>query len=99
MLVGSIGLAPSANLDPSHRFPSKFEPVHGSAPDIAGKGIVNPVATILTAAQMLDHLGLEAEATALNAAVANVLASDVKSPDLGGRSSTSEVADAVLAHL
>jgi tartrate dehydrogenase/decarboxylase / D-malate dehydrogenase len=99
MLVGSIGLAPSANLDPSHRFPSMFEPVHGSAPDIAGKGIVNPVATILTAAQMLDHLGLEAEATALNAAVAKVLASDVKSPDLGGRSSTSEVADAVLAHL
>jgi tartrate dehydrogenase/decarboxylase/D-malate dehydrogenase len=99
MLVGSIGLAPSANLDPSHRFPSMFEPVHGSAPDIAGKGIVNPLATIFTAAQMLDHLGLEAEAKALNAAVARVLASEVKSPDLGGRSSTAEVADAVLAHL
>jgi tartrate dehydrogenase/decarboxylase / D-malate dehydrogenase len=99
MLVGSIGLAPSANLDPSHRFPSMFEPVHGSAPDIAGKGIVNPLATIFTAAQMLDHLGLEKEARALNVAVARVLASDVKSPDLGGRSTTAEVADAVLAHL
>jgi tartrate dehydrogenase/decarboxylase / D-malate dehydrogenase len=99
MLVGSIGLAPSANLDPSHRFPSMFEPVHGSAPDIAGKGIVNPLATILTAAQMLDHLGLEKEAAVLNAAVVKVLAGDVKSPDLGGRSTTAEVADAVLAHL
>jgi tartrate dehydrogenase/decarboxylase/D-malate dehydrogenase len=99
ILVGSIGLAPSANLDPSHRFPSMFEPVHGSAPDIAGKGIVNPLATIFTAAQMLDHLGLENKAKALNAAVAQVLASDVKSPDLGGSSTTAEVADAVLAHL
>ena len=97
ILVGSIGLAPSANLDPSHRFPSMFEPVHGSAPDIFGKGIVNPLATILTAAQMLDHLGLGSEAEALNAAVARVLASDVKSPDLDGTNTTTEVADAVLA--
>jgi tartrate dehydrogenase/decarboxylase/D-malate dehydrogenase len=99
ILVGSIGLAPSANLDPTHRFPSMFEPVHGSAPDIAGKGIVNPLATIFTAAQMLDHLGLEKEAVKLNAAVASVLASDVKSPDLGGKSTTTEVADAVLVAL
>jgi tartrate dehydrogenase/decarboxylase/D-malate dehydrogenase len=99
ILVGSIGLAPSANLDPSYRFPSMFEPVHGSAPDIAGRGIVNPLATIFTAAQMLDHLGLEEESKALNAAVAEVLASDVKSPDLGGTSTTAEVADAVLAAL
>lgn len=99
ILVGSIGLAPSANLDPSHRYPSMFEPVHGSAPDIAGKGIVNPLATIFTAAQMLDHLGLPSEAAALNAAVAKVLGSDVKSPDLGGRSTTTEVADAVLREL
>jgi tartrate dehydrogenase/decarboxylase/D-malate dehydrogenase len=99
ILVGSIGLAPSANLDPTHRFPSMFEPVHGSAPDIAGKGIVNPLATIFTAAQMLDHLGLEEEAVKLNAAVAKVLASDVKSPDLGGKATTTEVADAVLAAL
>jgi tartrate dehydrogenase/decarboxylase/D-malate dehydrogenase len=99
ILVGSIGLAPSANLDPTHRFPSMFEPVHGSAPDIAGKGIVNPLATIFTAAQMLDHLGLENEAIQLNAAVAKVLASDMKSPDLGGKATTTEVADAVLAAL
>jgi tartrate dehydrogenase/decarboxylase/D-malate dehydrogenase len=97
ILVGSIGLAPSANLDPTHRYPSMFEPVHGSAPDIAGKGIVNPLATILTCVQMLDHLGLEKEAKAVNAAVAKVLASNIKSPDLGGQSTTTEVADAVLA--
>jgi tartrate dehydrogenase/decarboxylase/D-malate dehydrogenase len=99
ILVGSIGLAPSANLDPSHRFPSMFEPVHGSAPDIAGRGIVNPLATIFTAAQMLAHLGLERESAALNAAVVRVLAGDVKSADLGGKSSTAEVADAVLREL
>jgi tartrate dehydrogenase/decarboxylase / D-malate dehydrogenase len=99
ILVGSIGLAPSANLDPTHRFPSMFEPVHGSAPDIAGKGIVNPLATLFTAAQMLDHLGMEQEAIALNNAIAKVLASDTKSPDLGGKSTTTEVADAVLAAL
>jgi tartrate dehydrogenase/decarboxylase/D-malate dehydrogenase len=99
ILVGSIGLAPSANLDPSHRFPSMFEPVHGSAPDIAGKGIVNPLATVLTAAQMLDHLGLTDAAVQLNAAVAKVLASDTKPPDLGGKSTTTEVADAVLSAL
>jgi tartrate dehydrogenase/decarboxylase/D-malate dehydrogenase len=99
ILVGSIGLAPSANLDPSHKFPSMFEPVHGSAPDIAGKGIVNPFATILTAAQMLEHLGLTEESSALRAAVARVLASDCKPFDLGGKSSTAEVADAVLSEL
>src|SRR5581483_10209565 len=59
ILVGSMGLAASANLDPSRRFPSMFEPVHGSAPDIAGKGIVNPLATILSAGMMLEHLGME----------------------------------------
>jgi tartrate dehydrogenase/decarboxylase / D-malate dehydrogenase len=99
ILVGSIGLAPSANLDPTHRFPSMFEPVHGSAPDIAGKGIVNPVATFFTAAQMLDHLGLEQAAAKLNAAIAKVLASDTKTPDLGGKATTTEVADAVLSAL
>jgi tartrate dehydrogenase/decarboxylase / D-malate dehydrogenase len=99
ILVGSIGLAPSANLDPSRRFPSMFEPVHGSAPDIAGKGIVNPLATIFCAAQMLEHIGMEAEAVRVNAAVAGVLASEVKTPDLGGKSTTQQVADAVVAGL
>src|SRR5882757_5224575 len=82
ILVGSMGLAPSANLDPSRRFPSMFEPVHGSAPDIAGKGIVNPLATIFSAAQMLAHLGMEREAEIVVNAVAGVLATDVKTPDL-----------------
>src|SRR5579872_7079437 len=59
IIVGSMGLAPSANLDPLRRFPSMFEPVHGSAPDIAGKGIVNPLASILSAAMMIEHLGME----------------------------------------
>ncbi len=99
ILVGSMGLAPSANLDPSRRFPSMFEPVHGSAPDIAGKGIVNPLATIFSAAQMLEHLGLEKEASAVTTAIAKVLATEVKTPDLGGKSTTTEVAEAVMAGL
>src|SRR5438046_9411607 len=70
IIVGSMGLAPSANLDPLRRYPSMFEPVHGSAPDIAGKGVVNPLATILSAAQMLDHLGLGDAAEQVVAAVA-----------------------------
>jgi tartrate dehydrogenase/decarboxylase / D-malate dehydrogenase len=99
ILVGSMGLAPSANLDPSRRFPSMFEPVHGSAPDIAGKGVVNPLATIFSAAQMMEHLGMELEAAKVIAAVACVLATDVKTPDLGGKSTTKQVADAVVAAL
>lgn len=99
ILVGSMGLAPSANLDPSRRFPSMFEPVHGSAPDIAGKGIVNPLATIFSAAQMMEHLGMVLESEAVIAAVAKVLATDVKTPDLGGKSTTQQVADAVVAAL
>ena len=100
ILTGSIGLAPSANLDPSRRYPSMFEPVHGSAPDIAGRGIVNPLAAILSASMMLDHLGLPEAAVAVERAVAAVLAEGkVRTPDLGGSSSTREVTDAVLAAL
>jgi tartrate dehydrogenase/decarboxylase / D-malate dehydrogenase len=100
IIVGSMGLAASANLDPSRRFPSMFEPVHGSAPDIAGQGIVNPLATILSAAMMLDHLGLDAPGRDIKAAVAAVLAEGrVRTPDLGGRSSTDEVGSAVLEKL
>src|SRR5579884_2354843 len=89
IVTGSIGLAPSANLDPTRRFPSMFEPVHGSAPDIAGRGIVNPLATILSAAMMLEHLQMEEAARDVQAAVAAVLAAgDVRTPDLGGKSST-----------
>jgi tartrate dehydrogenase/decarboxylase / D-malate dehydrogenase len=100
IIVGSMGLAPSANLDPLRRFPSMFEPVHGSAPDIAGKGLVNPMAQILSAAMMLDHLGLQEAAKSIEKAVAAVLAEGkVRTQDLGGKSSTEEVTDAVLAKL
>jgi tartrate dehydrogenase/decarboxylase/D-malate dehydrogenase len=100
MIVGSIGLAPSANLDPTRRFPSLFEPVHGSAPDIAGKGIVNPLAMILSVGQMLEFLGLEQAARDLERAVADVLAEGTALPrDLGGTAATSAVTDAVLAKL
>jgi tartrate dehydrogenase/decarboxylase / D-malate dehydrogenase len=97
IVTGSIGLAPSANLDPTRRFPSMFEPVHGSAPDIAGKGIVNPLATILSVGQMLEHLVSAEAAAAVEAAVAGVLAAaKVRTPDLGGTSTTRDVTDAVL---
>ena len=97
VLTGSIGLAASANLDPLGRFPSMFEPVHGSAPDIAGKGIANPLATFLSAAMMLDHLGLGEAASALDGAVRTLLAQGrVRTADLGGSSSTREVTDAIL---
>lgn len=100
ILVGSMGLAPSANLDPLRRFPSMFEPVHGSAPDIAGKGLVNPLATILAAGMMLDHLELPQAARDIEQAIAQALAAgQARTADLGGTSSTREVTDAVLAML
>ncbi|HZT28281.1 MAG TPA: tartrate dehydrogenase [Bryobacteraceae bacterium] len=100
IIVGSMGLAASANIDPSRRFPSMFEPVHGSAPDIAGKGIVNPLATILSAGMMLEHLGEAQGAAAVERAVAAVLADGkARTPDLGGASTTQEVTDAVLEKL
>jgi tartrate dehydrogenase/decarboxylase/D-malate dehydrogenase len=100
IIIGSMGLAASANLDPLRRFPSMFEPVHGSAPDIAGKGIVNPLATILSAGMMLDHLEMREAAREVEHAVAAVLAEGkFRTPDLGGKSSTEEVTDAVLGKL
>ncbi len=99
-IIGSMGLAASANLDPSRRFPSMFEPVHGSAPDIAGKGIVNPLASILSAGMMLEHLEMEQAAREVEAAVAAVLAEErVRTPDLGGSAGTEDVASAVLEKL
>ncbi len=96
VITGSIGLAASANLDPTRRYPSMFEPVHGSAPDIAGRGVVNPLAMILSGAMMLDHLGLAREAKSIERAVAAVLADGkVRTPDLGGVSTTREVTAAV----
>ena len=100
IIIGSMGLAASANLDPLRRYPSMFEPVHGSAPDIAGKGVVNPLATILSAAMMLDHLGASEAAQQVERAVARVLADGrARTPDLGGTSSTAEVTDAILEEL
>jgi tartrate dehydrogenase/decarboxylase/D-malate dehydrogenase len=99
-ISGSIGLAASANLDPTRRFPSMFEPVHGSAPDIAGKGIANPLAAILSAGMMLEHLGLPEAARRMETAVRAVLADGrVRTPDLGGKSTTSEMAAAVRERL
>jgi tartrate dehydrogenase/decarboxylase/D-malate dehydrogenase len=95
-LAGSLGIAPTANLDPSRRFPSMFEPIHGSAFDIAGKGIANPIATFWTGALMLDHLGEKDAAARLMRAIERVTASGaVFTPDLGGKATTRQVTDAV----
>ena len=100
IVTGSVGLAASGNINPERRYPSMFEPVHGSAPDIAGKGIANPLAAILSAGMLLDHLGLRESAAAVHRAVASVLkAGRPRTPDLGGTATTVAVADAVLAAL
>jgi isocitrate/isopropylmalate dehydrogenase len=93
-----MGLAASANINPERRFPSMFEPVHGSAPDIAGKGIANPLAAILSVGMLLDHLGLEKAGASVRKGVAAVLkAGEVRTPDLGGSVRTGEMTDAVIA--
>ena len=96
-LAGSLGIAPTGNVDPQRRFPSMFEPIHGSAFDITGKGIANPVASFWTASMMLDHLGERAAAAALLTAVEQVCAAGVLTPDLGGKATTKEVTGAMLA--
>ena len=99
-LAGSIGLAPGANLNPEREHPSMFEPVHGSAPDIAGKGVANPIAQILTGAMMLEQLEEHAGAVALVSAVERVMAAgEPRTGDLGGKAGTVEMADAVIAAL
>ena len=96
-VAGSIGVAPSGNINPPKRHPSMFEPVHGSAPDIAGQGVANPVGTMWAAAMMLEHLGEAQAGAALIAAFESALADGVRTRDLGGTASTSEFTDAVLA--
>tara|TARA_R110001583_G_scaffold32107_1_gene109729 strand:- start:66215 stop:67291 length:1077 start_codon:yes stop_codon:yes gene_type:complete len=97
-LAGSLGIAPTANLNPERKFPSMFEPIHGSAFDITGKGIANPVATFWSAVMMLEHLGEQAAADRLMRAIERVTANpDLHSPDLGGKATTREVTDAVIA--
>jgi len=100
IVTGSIGLAASANLDPGKRFPSMFEPVHGTAPDIYGKGIANPMAAFFSAAMMLDHLGETAAGAKLHEAIVGTLASRSAHPgDLGGNATTREVTEAVRKRL
>ena len=97
-LAGSIGIAPTANLNPERRFPSMFEPIHGSAFDITGKGIANPVATFWTASLMLGHLGQHDAAARLMRAVERVTRdATFHTPDLGGQATTRGVTDAVIA--
>jgi tartrate dehydrogenase/decarboxylase/D-malate dehydrogenase len=98
-LAGSLGIAPTANLDPERRSPSMFEPIHGSAFDISGKGIANPIGAIWTAALMLEHLGEKDAASRLIQAVECVTASAVLTPDLGGKATTRDVASSVCEAL
>lgn len=98
-LAGSLGVAPTANIDPERRFPSMFEPIHGSAFDITGKGIANPVASFWTAAQMLDHLGEPDAAARLMRAVEAVCAEGILTPDVGGTATTQDVTDAVIRQI
>ena len=96
-VAGSIGIAPSANINPSGEHPSMFEPVHGSAPDIAGQGIANPVASVWSAAMMLDHLGESEAAQALEKAMEEVLQDDMaRTRDLGGSADTKTCAQAMI---
>lgn len=98
-VVGSIGVAPSGNLNPERKFPSMFEPVHGSAPDIAGKGVANPIGQIWSGAMMLKHLGyLDAEQLILSA-IEDVLEQGICTPDLGGNATTVEVARAICERI
>jgi tartrate dehydrogenase/decarboxylase/D-malate dehydrogenase len=93
--TGTIGIAPSANLNPERRFPSLFEPVHGSAPDICGQGIANPIAMVWSAALMLDFLGERTAHDAILSAIERVLSEGPRTPDLGGTASTAEVGAAL----
>ncbi len=95
-VAGTIGIAPSANINPTREHPSMFEPVHGSAPDIAGQGIANPIAQIWSGAMMLDHLGHPQAAAAVEKAIETVLqTSKLRTPDMGGSATTMELGKAI----
>jgi tartrate dehydrogenase/decarboxylase/D-malate dehydrogenase len=99
-IAGSIGIAPSANLNPERKYPSMFEPVHGSAPDIAGKGIANPIGQIWSAAMMLRHFGEEQAASAIERAIETVIAKpEVCTPDIGGKATTEILGKAIAAEV
>ncbi len=95
-IAGTIGIAPSANINPENEYPSMFEPVHGSAPDIAGRGIANPIGQIWSGAMMLEHLGEPDAAASIESAIERVLAeSDIHTPDMGGKAATRELGGAI----
>lgn len=96
-VTGTIGIAPSANLNPERKYPSMFEPVHGSAPDIYGQGVANPVGQIWSGAMMLDHLEQSEAAAAIMAAIEHVMASGPHTPDMGGTAKTGDVGEAIAA--
>ncbi|HWI49842.1 MAG TPA: tartrate dehydrogenase [Rummeliibacillus sp.] len=98
-IVGGLGIAPSANINPEKKYPSMFEPVHGSAPDIAGKGIANPLASIWCTSMMLDHLGHPESAKAIIETMEEVLQENVVTPDLGGQATTEQVGDTICEML
>jgi len=99
--TGTIGIAPSANLNPTRQWPSLFEPVHGSAPDIAGRGVANPIGQTWSAAMMLDFLGHREAHDAVLAAIEAVLADPAapRTPDLGGRAGTADLGQALAAQV
>lgn len=100
VLSGSMGLAPSANLNPERRYPSLFQAIHGSAPDIAGKGIANPIGKIWSAAMLIEFLGETEAAQRIESATEQILQeARVRTPDLGGRASTEDVGSAIRAAL
>jgi tartrate dehydrogenase/decarboxylase / D-malate dehydrogenase len=97
-IAGSIGIAPGGNINPEKEYPSMFEPVHGSAPDIAGKGIANPVAQIWTGAMLIEHLGHAEAAAAIVSAIEKVVGEGrAVTRDLGGKASTREAGEAIVA--
>ena len=98
-VAGTIGIAPSANLNPARHWPSMFEPVHGSAPDIAGRGIANPIGQIWSGAMMLEHLGQQAAGEAVVRAIETVVAEGPRTPDMGGTATTRDLGAAVAAAL
>ena len=98
-IMGSLGLGPSGNINPEKQFPSMFEPIHGSAPDIAGRGIANPVGAIWSGAIMLDHLGENSAAAQIVKAVEAIIEQGILPVDLGGSAGTKEISDAIVKKL
>ena len=98
-IMGSIGVAPAANLNPERVAPSMFEPVHGSAPDIAGQGISNPIGQIWTAKMLLDFYEMSELGQIVMDGIEHALTADIKTPDLGGRATTTEVGDAIVDYI